>query len=144
MPVLGICRGIQILNVAFGGKLVQHIPGHRNQGQRSAYHEVFISPGSKLAVIVGQGHGGFPLVNSRHHQGVLQEGLAQGLRACAYSPREGIIEAVESHEHPFLVGVQWHPEREEDYQPKGLMAPKFRSLFGAFVRACEAYQERRA
>ena len=144
MPILAICRGLQILNVTLGGRLVQSVPGHEAQGQKSSFHEVFIAPGSKMAVIVGQGHGGFPWVNSRHHQGMNLARLAKGLHATVYGPRDGLIEAVESHYHSFVVGVQWHPEREEDYQPRSVMAPKFRNLFTAFVWATEAYQERKS
>ncbi|MBI2867857.1 MAG: gamma-glutamyl-gamma-aminobutyrate hydrolase family protein [Chloroflexi bacterium] len=144
MPVLAICRGMQLLNIAFGGKLLQHVPGHDvKAGNRSIFHEVFISPGSRLATVVGQGHGGFPWVNSRHHQGIDQARLGEGLLATCYSPSDGLIEAVESHAHRFVLGVQWHPERLEDYQPGGVMHRKFLKLFDALAGYAVEYAERK-
>lgn len=130
MPVLAICRGHQLLNVFMGGKLIQHIPGDTHRAElepprRSAWHEVELAAGSRLAAILGQGR---ILVNSRHHQGVAPEMVASGLRVTALSP-DGLVEAMEGEHHRWLVSVQWHPERPE---MAGTMAP----LFAAFVDAC--------
>ena len=115
LPVLAICRGHQLLNVAFGGSLLQHIEGdsHRahyeTDGYPSRWHDVRIEPGSKLFELLQAEE---PAVNSRHHQAVTPEGLAPALRAVAISP-DGLVEAVESREHRWVLGVQWHPERPE-------------------------------
>lgn len=133
MPVLGICRGMQVINVVMGGKLIQDIPSHKERGGRSTYHQVYLSPGSKLGAILGTG--GFFRVNSRHHQGVKESYKAPSLMASAYSLHDGIIEALESPDHPFLVGVQWHPEREEE-------VPKiFPDIFLAFLHAVQKFNK---
>ncbi|MBE6613194.1 MAG: gamma-glutamyl-gamma-aminobutyrate hydrolase family protein [Ruminococcaceae bacterium] len=106
IPMLGICRGEQIINVALGGTLVIDLPGHRQETERHLHHHtVTVAPDSRLHAIVGQTV--LP-VNSTHHQAVNEP--APCLRVTAASP-EGIREAVESAEHPFCLGVQWHPER---------------------------------
>ena len=117
MPVLGICRGIQVLNVALGGTLVQDIAnqhesstplGHRQQAEGIAAnqpgHTVTLAAGSLLHDLVG--HTSLP-VNSFHHQAI--DRLAAGLEAIAVSD-DGIIEAVVLPDHRFVLGVQWHPE----------------------------------
>jgi putative glutamine amidotransferase len=111
LPVLAICRGIQILNVQHGGTLLQHLdstPRHRvkttNKGLPA--HQVEIVPGTRLAAITGE-----PLkldVNSRHHQAV--DRVGEGLRVSARDPEDGVIEAVERSDKRFVIGVQWHPE----------------------------------
>jgi putative glutamine amidotransferase len=139
MPVLAICRGMQLLNVAFGGRLIQDLPGHRMEKQNglweSAHHQVYISPGSKLAAILGSG--GFVRVNSRHHQGLKEPQKAVGLMASAYSLEDGLIEALESPKHDWVIGVQWHNEIEEEL-PKG-----FGNLFQALIERAETYARRR-
>jgi putative glutamine amidotransferase len=114
MPLLGICRGIQVLNVALGGSLFQDIqaqlPGaerhdwYPNHPRDRLSHTVSIHPDARLARIVGTGT--LP-INSLHHQSV--KDVAPGLVVAGRSPDE-IIEAVEAPGHPFAVGVQWHPE----------------------------------
>ena len=111
LPVLAICRGLQLLNVALGGDLVSHIPDHfgektvhRHPELRPVPHMVQIEPGSRLAGILGETE---LEVQSVHHQAVGR--LGGGLRPVAWSP-DGVIEAVESDRHPFMIGVQWHPE----------------------------------
>lgn len=105
LPILAICRGMQVLNVARGGTLVQHLPGHRQTGLGSApSHGVTIAAGSRLASITG---GERIQVNSFHHQGI--ERLGRGLRAVAWSD-DGLIEALEAPLDRFTVGVQWHAE----------------------------------
>ena len=129
MPVLGICRGMQLINVAFGGTLLQDIPGHKAEGwgeeAPSTKHEVYVAPGSKLAAIIGAG--AVYRTNSRHHQGLKEAQRAPDLLASAYHPHDGIVEALESPAHRWLVGVQCHPEREDEV-PKS-----FRKLFDWLV-----------
>jgi putative glutamine amidotransferase len=114
-PMLGICRGIQILNVALGGTLIVDIPSqvaaalnHRRTDQKTkAVHDVELAPGSMLADIA---EASTLSVNSTHHQAVAR--VADRLTAVATSP-DGVVEAVELKEKgaPFLLAVQWHPER---------------------------------
>jgi putative glutamine amidotransferase len=111
LPILCICRGMQLANVALGGDLLSHIPdhfgdtvAHRHPELRPVEHAVRLEPGSRLATILGVGE---LMVHSVHHQAVGR--LGKGLRAVAWSP-DGVVEAVESDRHPFLIGVQWHPE----------------------------------
>jgi putative glutamine amidotransferase len=125
-PCLGICLGVQVLNVAAGGSLVQDIPSmvpgalpHAD----GARHRVALEPGSRLAGIVGAAE---VEVNSHHHQGVKRVG--RGFRVAARSP-DGVIEALERDGPVFQVGVQWHPERP------GCAAGASEGLFAAFVAA---------
>jgi putative glutamine amidotransferase len=115
MPILGICRGIQVLNVAMGGTLYQDVPDqfsaeimHRQQEEsipaNEAGHSVTVESGSLLERIYGEGS---IAVNSFHHQAVRE--VAPGLVATGTSD-DGLIEAVESPERAFVLGVQWHPE----------------------------------
>lgn len=133
LPVLAICRGHQLLNVALGGKLHQHIEGgeHRAhfelEGIPSRWHNVRLVPGSRLHAIFGAKE---IEVNSRHHQAVLPQTLAPGLLATAFSP-DGLIEGVESRDHRWAVGVQWHPELPEP-EHAGFV-DRFRPLFAALV-----------
>jgi putative glutamine amidotransferase len=128
VPVLCVCRGHQLLNVAMGGTLVQDLVGPSHKwvnGNDSNWHEVKVL-GGRLAEVYGCD--ATIRVNSRHHQGVTDEQLAPGLRVTARSP-DGLIEGFESESHQWVVGVQWHPERPE-------MRPDAGPLFEAFVRAC--------
>jgi putative glutamine amidotransferase len=118
LPILAICRGHQLLNVAFGGGLLQHIDGDghradfRREGFPSRWHEVSIRRGSRLHAALGAASA---LVNSRHHQAVTAERLAPRLEVVARSP-DGLVEGIESLAHRWVVGVQWHPERLEPQQ----------------------------
>ncbi len=103
LPILAICRGLQLLNVALGGALHQHIEGHRDPAQ-PVIHSVSIAPATRLAAILGPGE---YTVNSRHHQAAAA--LAPGLIVTATAPG-GIVEALELLSHPFCLAVQWHPE----------------------------------
>ena len=131
-PVLGICNGIQVINVACGGSLIQDIPSqvpaslpHRQKETRQeTSHEVEILEGTKLASILGAGR---MMVNSLHHQAV--KDLGEGLIINAKAP-DGIIEGVEAPQRPFIIGVQWHPE--DLYKTD----PKMKALFSSFVRGC--------
>jgi len=108
MPVLGICRGIQVLNVGMGGDLEQHLEGHRHDPPGEFMeHDVAIEPGTKLAEMLGER----TTVMSHHHQGVktLAPGLVETARAA-----DGLVEAVEAPDRRFTVGVLWHPEAGQD------------------------------
>jgi putative glutamine amidotransferase len=114
LPILAICRGHQVVNVALGGKLVQHIADdvHRagdSAGHPSAWHPVSVESESRLASIFGRTE---MVVNSRHHQGIGAGMLAPGLRATARAG-DGYIEGFESDLGGGIIGVQWHPERVE-------------------------------
>lgn len=116
LPILGICRGAQLLNVAFGGTLIPDIEkagfrGHRVGNAVQRLHPVSVEKGSFLASVLGTVRGD---ANTFHHQSVDQPGL--GLRASARA-HDGVIECVEldrTDGQPFLLGVQWHPERLKD------------------------------
>ena len=116
MPVLGICRGMQLLNVARGGTLIQHLPHavghpeHRHTPGAFADHEVRLAPGSLAARAVGVEH---TTVKSHHHQGL--DALGNVLNPSGWSPDDDVVEAIEldSSLHPFALGVLWHPEEDQ-------------------------------
>jgi len=133
LPVLAICRGLQLFNVYKGGTLIQHLKGdpHRpperpKTDPAKPMHEVSVSPDSKLAGILGAGR--HP-VNSRHHQAI--DKLGPGLQVSATSVKDGVAEAIEVPEKEFAVAVQWHPE---DQVPGDQTQLK---LFRAFAAAVE-------
>ena len=132
MPTLGICRGMQLINVAMGGRLIQDLPGHTLPEFQSAVHQVYVSPGSRFGAIIGAG--AIYRTNSRHHQGLKEAQRAPELLASAYHPEDGIVEALESPEHPWLLGVQCHPEREDEV-PKS-----FGKLFAWLAGWAERYE----
>ena len=113
VPLLGICRGMQVINVAYGGTLIQHLPDalgnddHRVPGG-FAEHEVRIQPGSLGARVVGRE---IERVMSHHHQGI--ERLGDGLALTGWSVPDGFAEVIEDAHGRFVVGVQWHPEEDE-------------------------------
>ena len=127
IPIYGVCRGMQVINVALGGTLEQHLGDrldmtpHRDEIGVYTVHEVIPVAGSRLAEIVGTST--FAIA-SHHHQAVAQ--LGPGLVACAVAP-DGVVEAVEAPGEQFLLGVQWHPEQK--LPGTGL------ELFRAFVHA---------
>jgi gamma-glutamyl-gamma-aminobutyrate hydrolase PuuD len=134
LPVVGICRGMQVLNVACGGSLLQHIDGHRADGPLEAVqHHIWITPGSKLAAIVGAG--GQVRVNSVHHQGLTEARRAPSLMSTAYSVRDSLVEGLESPRHRFVVAVQCHPERSTE------VPRQFQNLFGALVHMAATREE---
>lgn len=126
-PVLGICRGIQVMNAVLGGDLYQdikpfeHLP-HNNHWAK--VHTVTVRRGTLLSRILGQDT---VLVNSQHHQAV--DRVAPGFTLAALS-EDGIVEAIEKPDARFCLGVQWHPEWLSDADPA------MQSLFDAFVNAC--------
>jgi putative glutamine amidotransferase len=132
-PILAICRGHQIFNVACGGSLHQHLedrePHRARRGEGDAidsgWHDVTFAPGTRLASIYGEG----PLrANSRHHQAVTAGREAPSLTVAA-TTEDGVAEGLEHPDHPWAVSVQWHPERDE-------MQDSAPALFEAFVEAC--------
>ena len=126
LPILGICRGFQVLNVAYGGSLVQHVEGHREANGPIHPHLALASPGSRLAAACGVAPFG---VNARHHQGVDERSLAPGLIATARI--DGLVEAFEDPARPWVVAVQWHPERKTDAD----MSAAGTLIFDAFAAA---------
>ena len=134
-PFLGICRGIQAINVALGGTLYTDLAAHKSMALRHDWypdiprnylaHSVEVDPASRLGQILG---GSFFEVNSLHHQGL--EKIAPGLKVTAHA-LDGLVEAVELPEHPFGIGVQWHPEWLQEHQPQ-------RAIFTALVEAARA------
>jgi putative glutamine amidotransferase len=137
IPTLGICLGVQVMNVAAGGTLIQDISSsidtdidHASEPADRHRHEVLIESDTHLAGILGARELD---VNSSHHQAIGR--VADALRVTAHAP-DGVIEGLEDPAHPFYVGVQWHPEdmaREESAS----------ALFGAFVEAARKYSERK-
>jgi putative glutamine amidotransferase len=131
LPVLAVCRGSQVLNVARGGDLVQHLPevvgseAHREVRGVFSEHPVRIEDGSRLGSLLGER----TPVKSHHHQGFGR--LGEGLREVAWAD-DGTIEAVEDPERRFAVGVLWHPEAGEDAR-----------LFEALVAEAARYREER-
>ncbi|MHB1008411.1 MAG: gamma-glutamyl-gamma-aminobutyrate hydrolase family protein [Propionibacteriaceae bacterium] len=131
IPVLAICRGIQLVNVAYGGTLYQDIPSQVpaaiQHAQRSARHlpshDVTVTEPSRLYGLVG----GSLAVTSFHHQAI--KDLGADLDVVATAP-DGIIEAVEATDHPWLVAVQWHPEMSHGADAAS------KAIFDAFVRQC--------
>jgi gamma-glutamyl-gamma-aminobutyrate hydrolase PuuD len=110
LPVLAICRGVEVLNVVRGGDLVQHLPDvvgheeHRAVVGEFSEHAVRVDPASRVGEVRGP-------VKSHHHQGLGR--LGEGLREVAWAD-DGVVEAVEDPQKPFLLGVLWHPEAGED------------------------------
>ena len=129
LPVLGICRGFQVINVAYGGSLVQHVEGHREANGPIVEHVVRPREDSKLAAACGT----VPYrVNARHHQAVAESSLAPGLVPTARI--DGFIEAFEDPDRRWLVAVQWHPERTADPDLSEAGTRNFRAFADAAAR----------
>ncbi len=133
LPLLGICRGVQLLNVALGGRLILDIPletqtriTHRSEDAEAPVHTIDIQEGTLLHDILPRHH--YREVNSRHHQAVrIDEAFTA--RVAAVSPEDGLVEAIEVPHRRWAIGVQWHPEHRTD---AGIRA-RYRPLFQAFV-----------
>jgi putative glutamine amidotransferase len=128
VPLLGVCRGLQVMNVALGGTLLEDVPRrvpgallHRLDGKDGS-HAITVTEGSRLHALLGATR---LEVNSHHHQALAR--TAARLAVVAHSP-DGVVEAAEDAAHPFFVGVQWHPERM-------VTADSTRRLFQGLVRA---------
>lgn len=141
VPIFGVCRGFQAINVFSGGRLVQHLEGHDSATSAPEAHPLHLDPGSRLAAILGETE---PLrsteVNSYHHQAVRPGDLAPGLVASAVAPHDDgeLVEALEADDpEDWLVGVQFHPERPE------FIGPEFDRLWQAFVDAARVRSDRR-
>lgn len=143
-PVLGVCRGLQLMNLAAGGTLWQDLESQRPESIKHDYfpfrdgfardhlaHTVSVRPGTQLAQILGPGE---HRVNSMHHQGIRE--LAKGFVVSATAP-DGLVEAIEMRGEQFLLAVQWHPEAlaEKD--------PITQRLFAAFTAAARSYRRER-
>jgi putative glutamine amidotransferase len=135
LPVLGICRGMQLLNVACGGTLDQHVPervghdDHRHTPGQFSDHEVRLEEGSLAARAVGAGT---TAIKSHHHQGV--DELGEGLVATGWSTADGIVEAIELEGKPYTLGVLWHPEQDERSRVVGSLVEAARERSGAVAR----------
>jgi putative glutamine amidotransferase len=131
LPVLAVCRGSQVLNVALGGDLVQHLPDvvgsdrHKEQAGVFSEHDVELRRGTRLEALLGER----APVKSHHHQGFGR--LGSGLREAARAD-DGTIEAVEHPDRRFAIGVLWHPEEGEDFR-----------LFQQLVEEARRYRENR-
>jgi putative glutamine amidotransferase len=136
MPFLGICRGMQVLNIAYGGTLLQHLPetfGHHDHRRvpgnfDEADHDVRLVPDSLAAAAAGEL---LHTTKSHHHQGV--DVLGEGLIVTGSSAIDELPEAIELPDHRFVLGVQWHPEADERSR-----------VIGALVQAAAQYRDARA
>ncbi|HHY53849.1 MAG TPA: gamma-glutamyl-gamma-aminobutyrate hydrolase family protein [Chloroflexi bacterium] len=135
LPIFGICRGCQVLNVAAGGAMIQHLDGHRSpMDGATRFHAVRVAETSRLHEIVGADQ--FE-VNTFHHQGMDQASLAPDFRAAALAdPDHWLVEAYESMRHTWVIGVQWHPERIFE------LGEAHRRLWESFITACSSYRQR--
>jgi putative glutamine amidotransferase len=131
MPVLAVCRGSQLLNIARGGDLVQHLPDqlgherHKHEPGQFSDHGVRLDPDSRVGTLLGE----HAPVKSHHHQGYGT--LGEGLREAAWAD-DGTVEALEDPERRFAIGVLWHPEEGEDF-----------ALFRALVDEARAFRKER-
>lgn len=133
MPILGICNGMQAINIIYGGSLSHHIPDHEQKYHENyddytiAFHDINIVKNSKLHQIIDQEHA---KTNSSHMLAV--DKLGQNLQISARASKDGVIEAVEHITHPFCLGLQWHPEfQSSDIDQK---------IFNDFVSHCQIYK----
>lgn len=135
LPVLGICRGMQLLNVARGGTLIQHLPdtvGHEDHRRipgsfDGSDHDVRLTPGSLAARAAGEE---VHVTKSHHHQGV--DAIGDGFVVTGHATIDGLPEAIEAPDRRFMLGVQWHPEADQGS-----------TVVAALVGAARAYREER-
>lgn len=146
LPILAICRGHQVFNVARGGKLLQHLTEREPHRARygpdgetiaSGWHDVEVAPDSLLASITDAAT---IRVNSRHHQAVTTSTLAPGLVATGTAAQE-VVEALEDPSLSWALGIQWHPERPEMWEDTSMQNAST-AIFEAFVTACIGRQQR--
>jgi len=137
-PFLGICRGLQVINVAMGGSLYEHLPDqfhggitHDNHHRVRGFlaHSVSVKPNTRLSQIISSNQ---VLVNSLHHQGICR--IAPELHPTAHAP-DGLIEAFEIPGHPFGLAVQWHPEELQEFEV-------MRILFQTFIHSCKGMKSK--
>lgn len=132
MPILGVCRGMQLMNVAFGGTLEQHLADridmtpHRRYSGDFTSHSVDVHPGTKLSEYTGAGT--FDIA-AMHHQAL--DRVADGFVVSAHYAPDGLTEAIESDDDAFCIGVQWHPEQRQ--------VPESTKLFEGFIAAAREY-----
>jgi gamma-glutamyl-gamma-aminobutyrate hydrolase PuuD len=137
MPVLAIGRGMQLLNVARDGQLIQDLPGHKPEREHEdgplepQRHLIYLAPGAKAAAVIGSA--GFFRVNSLHHQGLREAQRSPLLMSTAYSVDDGLIEGLESPAHSWVIGLQCHPERQDE------VPRSFANLFAALLERAEMY-----
>ena len=137
LPILGICYGMQLINVIEGGTLFQHLkppkkgPIVDHEGKKNGSHQVHVLPGTRLSKVLGAGS---KKVATEHHQGIRT--LASSFTPAAVAA-DGIVEAMERPTMPRVFAVQWHPERR-------LKSQTTKRLFKAFVKACSRYKKSKA
>ncbi len=128
LPLFGICRGCQVLNVAAGGGMIQHFDGHRSPKHGTAFHDVLVEESTHFRQIVGEERFS---VNTFHHQGMDRASIAPIFRPVAVAqPDNWLVEAYEGPSYRWVVGVQWHPERIFE------LAEPHARLWQSFLSAC--------
>jgi putative glutamine amidotransferase len=146
LPILGICRGMQLLNVARGGTLLQHLPdqfGHEEHRRvpgsfDGAEHDVRLRPGSLIVRAAGER---VHVTKSHHHQGI--DALGEGLEITGHSTLDDLPEAVEAPTHRFVLGVQWHPEADESSRVIASLVEAAREYRGEREAPALAYRSAR-
>ncbi|MEO8540027.1 MAG: gamma-glutamyl-gamma-aminobutyrate hydrolase family protein [bacterium] len=145
MPILAICRGMQMLNVQRGGALLQDIGESHRDGRKQAekwrpFHSVALDPGTAAsAVFVAE----TVETNSRHHQSLDPARIGEGLQVVGRCPIDGVIEAVEGRGDRFVLGVQWHPENMAIGPEESVSRGQAQGLFAAFAEAAHCFASNR-